>query len=243
MVQVAITTKTSMKTTPIKLAIFATLIFCYQAASAATLYRCGNSFQDTPCLNGASSKPVKTSSKAPSTSTLNGNLTPYSIDADCKERGQAAKKIMWSREVGKTQEQQLESSHDAALVKEVYNQRGTTLEVQSAVEQQCMKQKDQDDLANRLLIEAQRLKGNTSQTSTNLPTSSSSPQVINNSEPKVKTIDVSELNKKIKANCVALEAKAEDLARERRKGASASRMNQLKQQQHDLESTMKSAGC
>jgi hypothetical protein len=43
-------------------------------------------------------------------------------------------------------------------VNEVYNNRGTTLEVKNTIEQSCMQQKEQNKLAEELLKEAKRLK-------------------------------------------------------------------------------------
>jgi len=72
---------------------------------------------------------------------------------------------MWAREVGKTLDQQLESSNDRysqALIKDVYNHRGSSLEVRNAIEQECMQQKEQDKLADKLITEAQRLRSKAS---------------------------------------------------------------------------------
>jgi len=143
------------------LSITTSVVLCYtQVTTAATMYRCGNSFQDTPCANQNYSKTIK-AAKASSTVAKSGDLSPYQVDADCKQRGDAAKKMMWLRQTGKTKEEQLESAEDEqaqALVNEVYNNRGTTLEVKNAIEQSCMQQKEQNKLAEELLKEAKRLK-------------------------------------------------------------------------------------
>jgi hypothetical protein len=124
------------------------------------MYRCGSSFQDTPCANQNYSKTMK-AAKASDGATKDRDLSPYQVDADCKQRGDEAKKMMWLRQTGKTKEEQLESAEDAqtlALENEVYNNRGTSLEVKNAIEQSCMQQKEQNKLAEDLLIEAKRLK-------------------------------------------------------------------------------------
>lgn len=131
-----------------------------QLTLAATMYRCGSSFQDTPCANQNYSKTMK-SAKASDGATKGRDLSPYQVDADCKQRGDAAKKMMWLRQTGRTKEEQLESAEDAqtlSLVNEVYNNRGTSLEVKNAIEQSCMQQKEQNKLAENLLIEAKQLK-------------------------------------------------------------------------------------
>jgi len=137
----------------------AVLLVSSQTALAANFYRCGSSYQDTPCLStGANNKTIKNNAKVANTDSLQ----PVKVDADCKQRSEAAKKIMWAREVGKTLDQQLESSSDKysqALIKDVYNHRGSSLEVKNAIEQECMQQKEQNKLADKLIIEAQRLRG------------------------------------------------------------------------------------
>jgi len=131
-----------------------------QLTLAATMYRCGSSFQDTPCANQNYSKTMK-AAKASDGAPKDRDLSPYKVDADCKQRGDAAKKIMWQRQVGKTKEEQLEAAQDTqthALVSEVYHHRGTILEVRNSIEQACMQQKEQDQLAEQLLLAAKKLK-------------------------------------------------------------------------------------
>lgn len=234
----------------ISLKIFAgILLLCTQAALAADMYRCGNSFQDTPCANSNNSKVIKGLAKTTGSPAQNGDLSPIKIDADCKQRGDAAKKIMWLREVGKTREQQLESAQDGrtqALIKDVYNHRGSSVDVRNAIEQECMQQKEQDKLADKLLIEALRLKGNG-----NLPvesTANSKAQLKSSPESAVAETKASGIEPRAthddkKATCTALKANAERLASQRRKGGSASYMNDLKQEQEEIESSIKSSGC
>lgn len=147
------------------------LLSSAQATLAATTYRCGNSFQDTPCANQIDHKAGKSTKSAnanaatvTSTTTVgtkSGDLSPYQIDADCKQRGDAAKKIMWLREIGKTKEDQLSNAQDEptqALIHEVYSNRGSSLDVKNKIEQSCMQQKEQDRLAEQLLSAAKKLK-------------------------------------------------------------------------------------
>jgi len=137
------------------------LLCCAQVTLAATTYRCGNSFQDTPCLNQSNSKPLRTAAKPATNTEPTKAPAPYAVDVDCKQRGDAAKKIMWQRQVGKTKEQQLESAQDTqthTLINEVYSQQGTVLEVRNNVERACMDQKEQDRLAAQLLLAAKKLK-------------------------------------------------------------------------------------
>lgn len=129
---------------------------------AGTLYRCGNTYQDIPCQNASNSSIVKKSN------TLSVNEKPLNqgqrfekVDADCKQDGEIAKKIMWAREMGRTLDEQLEATPDSVtrgVIKEVYKHRGSSLEVKDIIEQECMQQKEKDRLAIQLEIEAARLR-------------------------------------------------------------------------------------
>lgn len=164
------------------------LLSSAQVALAATTYRCGNSFQDTPCANQTNhktGKPTKSTSagtgatadtSATSVGAKSGDLSPYQIDADCKQRGDAAKKMMWLREIGKTKEDQLSNAQDEptqALIHEVYSNRGSSLDVKNKIEQSCMQQKEQDRLAEQLLSAAKKLKQRDGSTSTKVTEQSS----------------------------------------------------------------------
>lgn len=162
------------------------LLCSTQATLAATTYRCGNSFQDTPCANQSdhkTGKPTKSASasksettNATSVGTKSADLSPYQIDADCKQRGDAAKKMMWLREIGKTKEDQLSNAPDEptqALIHEVYSNRGSSLDVKNKIEQAGMQQKEQDKLAEQLLSAARKLKQRDGLTSTKVTEQSS----------------------------------------------------------------------
>jgi hypothetical protein len=173
-----------------------TFVVGAQSALAGDMYRCGNSFQDTPCpalkspaAVKANAKPIKTNvNKTPvalnkpasnvgndktvaatstetKTETKPEAATPatqVAIDADCKQRGEASKKISWMREIGKTIDEQLSTAPDfktKQLVANVYNHTGSSLQVKNAIERECTQQKEKDKLADKLMIEARRLRG------------------------------------------------------------------------------------
>lgn len=211
------------------------------------MYRCGNSFQDTPCINGNNSKATQSPTKVNGSPAHQSTASALKVDADCKQRGDDAKKIMWLREAGKTQAQQLENTTDyntKALIRDVYNHRGTSLEVKNAIEQACMQQKEQDKLANQLMLEAQHLKGtNTHQT--NIPVSSkvqiesaSTDTKIGENQPRTKHNDEDH-----KTTCSALKDNAERISALRRKGGGANYMNDLKQRQIEIENSTRASGC
>ena len=228
------------------------LLVCSQAALAADFYRCGNSYQDTPCAStSVNNKTIKSSAKTTSSVSSNNDLQQFAkIDADCKQRGDATKKISWAREGGKTLDQQLESAKDGqtqALVREVYNHRGSSLDVRNAIEQECMQQKEQDKLADKLIIEAQKLRSN-GKTSIASPVSSSTQINPTSGEINVKEAKNSGAENRTrpddnKTKCSNLKTDAEDIATQRRRGGSANYMNNLKRQLEQVENQLKAAGC
>lgn len=228
------------------------LLICSQAALAADFYRCGNSYQDTPCVSaGVNNKTIKSSAKTTSNVSSNNDLQQFAkIDADCKQRGDATKKISWAREGGKTLDQQLESANDGhtqALMRDVYNHRGSSLDVRNAIEQECMQQKEQDKLADKLIIEAQKLRSN-GKAGIASPVSNNTQLNPTSGEINVKEAKNSVTESRIrpdnnKSICSSLKADAEDIATQRRRGGSSNYMNDLKRQLEQVESQLKAAGC
>ena len=120
-----------------------TLNVFIQHANAGTMYRCGNTYQDTKCVSTATTKVVgKTAavtSLSPASqlpaSQLPASGTALKIDADCVLQGETAKKIMWMREIGKTADDQIAAPPAGAspgLIRDVYSHRGSSLEVKNA---------------------------------------------------------------------------------------------------------------
>lgn len=114
------------------------LVFSMQmSAQAQTLYRCGNSYQDKPCDKGQKEQIL---GKLATPDNANKPV----VDASCRLRGEDAKKIIWMREAGATQERVLsEAGTDERkkLINEIYAQRGNAADVRAAVEKECMDEK------------------------------------------------------------------------------------------------------
>ncbi len=106
---------------------------------AQNLYRCGNSYQDKPCDPGQKSQII-------GTLPGNGNSgNPRAIlDGECTRRGEDAKKIIWMREGGATQDALLadaKTEERRKLISDIYAQRGNSSDVRSAIEKDCMQEK------------------------------------------------------------------------------------------------------
>jgi len=218
------------------------IVLFAQTSAAADIYRCGKSFQDTPCIN---SKTTKDATKTNSGKQVNNHLSPFNIDTDCEQRGDAAKKIMWLREVGKTQAQQLDSAQDdqtKILIRDVYSHQGSSLEVKNSIEQECMQQKEQDILAEKLLAESKKLKGTKTLISDN-SMDETIHSVTATSKDKSSPSESQLSRERHKNNCTSLKRDAQEYLNLRRRGGSAEYMNQLKKSLEATEAAIKAAGC
>lgn len=222
--------------------ITSSLLMFSQCTYAATLYHCGNTYQDKPCSSSANTATIKNIPQKNSNSTSNANHSAITVDSDCKERGETAKKIMWTREVGKTAEQQVESGLSNELVKDVYNHRGSSLDVMNAIMQECMQQKEQNILDEKLMLEAQRLRGNAKVSG---ESSTSNREIVKPTtvDTKVTSLDSGHVDNDKNITCTSLKAGVDKLTAKRRTGGSASYMNNLKVKQDQLERDINTYGC
>lgn len=119
------------------------------------MFRCGSSYQDRPCDAGQPAKVINSSGVArdqkpttlPPASPLvatGAAVAPVGaakVDAECAALGNRAKQVVWAKESGKTAEVQLAAATtegDRRLIADVFNRRGSSLEVRQAVETDCM---------------------------------------------------------------------------------------------------------
>jgi hypothetical protein len=151
-------------------ALACALLTCSQLSLADDLYRCGNSYQDKPCKSTASSN--VTTKKVQHTKKMQAvkeSQNAPAVNADCKQRGEAAKAIANLREEGKTQDQQISATSDApsqALIKDVYSRRSSALQVQYAFEHECMQLIEKERLTNMQMADSQRLRNSSVYNST-----------------------------------------------------------------------------
>lgn len=151
-------------------ALVCILLTCSQASIADDLYRCGNSYQDRPCKGAKNSSAVTKKAPHKANQAVKQSQSPSATNADCKQRGEAAKAIAKLREAGKTQEQQINATSDTssqALIKKVYNRRGSALQVQHAFEHECMQLIEKERLTNKQMVESQRLRNGNANRSSN----------------------------------------------------------------------------
>jgi hypothetical protein len=218
---------------------------------AQKLYRCGNTYQETPCTGTqTATKELKAGAPA-SASAANANT-----DAECAQRGTDSQKISWSRETGATAEKLMadvdaknESGQKKAaekqLIEAVYRKRGTAPQVRTAIEADCMAEKEKLRQAAALAAAAANLKGEAPPN----PSQQSAAQAAKNeeaqraAEAKHKEEEAAREARRKKAVCDSLKEQLEDVVARQRKGATAPQMADLTRRKNELESQSSAAGC
>ena len=124
-------------------AVFAGIGLC-GLVNAQSMYRCGSVYQDQPCQGKDPGKRIGNTGSQESTGK------PVS-DSECAQRGADTLKIVWRKEAGASAQKQMEDidaqrssreSEQKRLIAEVYNKRGSALEVRAAIEADCMLEKE-----------------------------------------------------------------------------------------------------
>jgi hypothetical protein len=147
-----------------------------QAALADDLYRCGNTYQDTPC-KGVASKPIneakpkkpnvtihqpKPNQATSAEKTVATNAPSTALQTDCKKRGEDAKVIAKLRDIGVLENDQLVIATDVekkALIKKVYGHSGNAFQIQNALEKECLQQQQKASLTSKWMSQARRMLG------------------------------------------------------------------------------------
>jgi hypothetical protein len=123
-------------------------------AHASKMYRCGSVYQDRPCDAAQEGKVVG------HTSTPGSAPARTAVDAECTQRGADSQKVMWVREAGKTEAEQLAgatTTEQRKLVGAVYRRHGSSIDVRSAIESDCMADKQRAAQAAALIEAAAKL--------------------------------------------------------------------------------------
>jgi hypothetical protein len=145
------------------------------SGAAHAVYRCGNVFQDTPCdaagtqmTPGGVRPPAPTArgvAPAGAAAAPAGN-SPFA--PACSRLGEEAQKMVWKREGGATQEHQMAElpaanrQEMATVLDSVYRKRGSAPEIRSAIEAECIAEKQQ--AADKAAVLRALLPANSAQT-------------------------------------------------------------------------------
>lgn len=208
---------------------------------AQKMYRCGSVYQDHPCSGDQPGKVLGQSGATVSSST------PV-VDAACAARGVRSQKISWARQAGRTQDEQLSAMpQETSLINEVYNLRGTTVEIRLAIEANCMAMKTRGAQAAALEDAAAKLRG-ADAGATGSPTA----PAANAAPPAATTTSTADdaarrraesdaLSKKLK--CGSIGNRIRSIRDSQRSGGSGEAMDRLKQQLQEMDAASREAGC
>ena len=230
------------------MAVVAAVLCVAGSIGAQTLYRCGNQYQDTPCEAG---KPGKRVSGGATRAT-----TPdAAVDGDCSRRGERALQIIWAREAGATEEQQLakappsgsEGGAHRRLIQAVYARRGSAPSIRAAIESDCMAEKEKVRQAQAMSAAAAKLMQE-------LPAeergaAGQSPQAetprVAAAQPSAEGASgTSQAAEEMRQReCSRLRNELAGVRDQQRRGGSASTMESLGDQRRTLERSLGSGGC
>ncbi|MBY0572478.1 MAG: DUF4124 domain-containing protein [Undibacterium sp.] len=206
----------------------ASLLLGSGQAMSQTMYKCGSNYQDKPCANGQQGTVIGTQkSSAPSSS----EETKTALDARCKRRGEAAKKIIWMREGGAQKNDLLakaESEEQERIIIDVYAVRGNANDVRSNIEKACMREYGTADAAILNVARDLLQKNATEKSETS-------------KKEAVPESDIPATKKKLA--CPNLKLQMDIINNQLKAGGDAASMQQFKQQKRELESDMASTSC
>lgn len=215
---------------------------CLPAFAGGTMFRCGSAYQDRPCDGGQPSKVVGSAGARQQTATA----APAAVDGECADRGNRAKQIVWAKESGKTAEVQLaaaRSEGERHLITEVYRQRGSSLDVQNAIQAECMAQKERAAQAAAMMDAASKLQAQGK--APLAPTQSPGATDGANREAVRPTMAASPdpaIAQK-RARCQSLREEQDGIVSSQRVGGDIHRMEQLNRQRQAAAKALRDAGC
>ncbi len=206
------------------------------SAAGKSMYRCGNSYQDTPCEGGTE---VKRTGKA--TTTVSAET--QAVDAECTSRGQASLKIVWAREAGATMERQLadaKAGEQRRLVASVYEKRGSAPAIRSQIEAECQAEQDKMRQVQALAAAAAKLQEGLPR---DAPASNAGAPQQSAPETFAERQSAAASAASKKATCARLSESMESLRQQQRAGGSTAAMDRMNQQKRNLEAVLRSNEC
>ncbi len=169
-------------------------------------------------------------------------------DADCRQRGQDSLVIVYAREGGATADRQIDeinrksvsASRKAAerqLVEDVYRQRGTSSQVRSRIEAECMKEKEDKAkaaaLADALMKSGARLEP--------APPAAGTAPASPGAQPGVQPRTTSDADSKQKS-CDRLRSDLARINSQQRAGGSGATMDRLRERERETAEQIRT-GC
>jgi hypothetical protein len=156
--------------------------------------------------------------------------------------GIAAQKISWSREAGKTEDEQAATAGPdrRELIAEVYARRGSSVEVRASIEAACAAEEERERAAAVASMNA-RPAPDPGPSGARV-TSDSVPAPLPATAPRRDNAAADEAARKV-ANCRRLGSTRDDIVARQRSPHSQASMEQLRQQYRDAEDSLRRAGC
>jgi len=209
-------------------------------ASAQTMYRCGNAFQDHPCGSGQAGQAIGTGA---SPAAARASAASPRLSAECAQRGIAAQKIKWMRDAGKTQQDQLAAAgqDQQELIADVYRRQGTSVQVRAAIEDDCIAEQERTAQASALLAAANRAKGGNGAAAS--PGNDGVATAPPGAPPPTRTNADANAAAGKAATCQQLTRALDDIRSRQRAGGDVATMETLRQQYLDLGNRRRAAGC
>jgi hypothetical protein len=221
---------------------------------ALAMYRCGNVFQDKPCESGPevrlspSGRPQASPAAPAAPAAAAASAAPAARSASlavaatfaiaCSRVGEQAQRISWKREGGATQEQQLAEratvlspADQAKTVAAVYARRGSAPDIRSAIEAECMVEKEKEAQAAELLRQLRTQAGETPSTPAATPVSAAE-----NTAPAPSS-------KPSAAHCASLKKSVDDARSRLLQGGSSRQMESLQNERRSAEASLRGSGC
>lgn len=210
------------------------------SAHAQKMYRCGNTYQDRPCMGEQQGKVIG-STGTPRPAVASATADPY-----CAQRGATAQKIMWAKEAGRTEEMQLSAATGAEerkLIGDVYRKRGSSVEVRTAIEADCTAERQRAAQAAALIEAAAKLQGQDKPVAAAAPAAATATNADSDAAARRQQEAAARQAADKKTRCDRLAGRLEQIRNSQRSGGSAATMDSLRQQLQKAEKEWGDAGC
>lgn len=204
---------------------------------AQTMYRCGKTFQDRPCDAGVTEQRVVPGSVRPGAAGgSSGSTTGSRFAPACSRRGEHAQRITWQRESGATMERQINEARGDRemidLIQSVYSRRGTAPDIRSAIESECVAEKENAANAAAALANLQQQAGKPAAAETTAAPADAGAQ----SKPVATSTGPD-------PRCDSWQRRKENAESRLRAGGSAQTMESWQRERRDLERQLADAKC
>jgi hypothetical protein len=207
------------------------------SAQAQKMFRCGSTYQDRPCEGATPGKTVRDFSQPADVPSATGQPA----DASCAKRGADAQQIMWAREGGKTADAliaQATNDDQARLISDVYNRRGSAIEVRNAIQAQCMEEKAQAARAAAMISAALKAQGAGA-----APAATPAAAAGQAANPDAAAAQQAATAPDNKSRCDSFNSQLANVRSRQRSGGNVRTMDSLSQQQESIQKAARDAGC